>query len=519
MRPNVIRKTFVGLAVCSLAAGAGGQRTAVNAQQFQSRPPVTIHPHDLDASYIRVPLPPGEQKYGRIDGDRLRQVVDEIAAVSRKSRDDGELVWGRVAGTKYDDMVEGLVESKFKQLGLDDVHRQYFSLPPQWFPTKFEFSASAAGRSAKFATVRPTIGSSATPPQGIDAEAVWVGLGTEGDFAGRDVRGKVVVIQSMPMPGVVAHSAAYNGSAQRAAERGAVAIVINIAIPGNYQVAAFFGGNPRSPGSGLPSFSIGTDDMTALQKLMSAGAVRIQARLDVEQRNGLRDASVWGSLPGTTDEDIVVMAHHDAYFEGALDNASGMSVMLGLAEYFAKIPREQRRRTIKFVTTSGHHAGSLGTAWMHENRATVLAKTALIINCEHVSVTQAYFDRMSPTMHMSDNIDARRWWVNGSSRLATIALDAFRTFGVTIYDTMDPTTTADMMAVDRDAPSMQLIESAVYYHTDHDTVAVVPAPGLAAVARAYAKIIDQTNTLDRPALMPTSPGATAPTPRRQQLNR
>jgi Zn-dependent M28 family amino/carboxypeptidase len=223
---------------------------------------------------------------------------------------------------------------------------------------------------------------------------------------------------------------------------------------------------------------------------------------------------VWGVLPGTSDEEIIIMAHHDAYFEGALDNASGMSVMIGLGEYFAKVPREQRRRTIKFVTTSGHHAGSFGTAWMHENRSTVLAKTVLAINCEHVAVTQAYFDRMSPTMHMSDNIDARRWWVNGSSRLATVALNAYKLFGVTIYDTMDPTTTADMMAIDRDVPSIQLIESAVYYHTDHDTTAIVPAPGLAAVARAYAKIIDQVNTLDRAALMPSPPNAATHSPRR-----
>jgi hypothetical protein len=446
-------------------------------------------------------LPPGEKQYGRIDGDHLRQIVDEITGVSRKSRDDGELLWGRVAGTKYDDMVEGLVESRFKQLGLAKVHRQYFDLPPQSFPTKLEFAATSSGKVVRFSSIRPMVPSTATPAAGIEAEAVWIGLGTEGDFAGRDVRGKVVVIQSMPMPGVVAHSAAYNGSAQRAAERGAAAVVVNIAIPGNYQVQTYFN-------SGIPSFSIGTDDLNTLQHMMSAGPTRIRARLDVEQRTGLRDASVWGELPGTSDEDIIVMAHHDAYFEGALDNASGMAVMIGLAEYFARIPKEQRRRTIKFVTTSGHHAGSFGTAWMHDNRSTFLAKTALAINCEHVAVSQAYFDRMSPTMHMSDNIDARRWWVNGSSRLATLALSAYKLFGVTIYDTMDPTTTADMMAIDRDVPSIQLIESAVYYHTDHDTVAVVPAPGLAAVARSYAKIIDQVNGLDRAALMPSPPRAT-----------
>ncbi|NJO13107.1 MAG: hypothetical protein HC872_06185 [Gammaproteobacteria bacterium] len=35
------------------------------------------------------------------------------------------------------------------------------------------------------------------------------------------------------------------------------------------------------------------------------------------------------------------------------------------------------------MTTSGHHVGSAGTRWMHENRDTFLTKTALLINAEH----------------------------------------------------------------------------------------------------------------------------------------
>jgi hypothetical protein len=98
--------------------------------------------------------------------------------------------------------------------------------------------------------------------------------------------------------------------------------------------------------------------------------------------------------------------------------------------------------------------------------------------------------------------------VNGSSRLAASALGAWKEFGVTIYDTMDASTTGDMSSIDRDVPSIQLIESAMYYHTDHDTPQVVPAAGLEAVARGYAKIIDQVNTMDRSQLMPSPPPAT-----------
>ena len=74
------------------------------------RPPVTMHPHDLDASFIRMPLPANEQQYGKLDGDHIKEFVREIVGVSEQSKKDGELLWGRVAGTKYDDMVEGIVD-------------------------------------------------------------------------------------------------------------------------------------------------------------------------------------------------------------------------------------------------------------------------------------------------------------------------------------------------------------------------------------------------------------------------
>src|SRR5262245_64506867 len=122
-------RTLFGM--CALGAVALGAAAVVVSAQQPLAPgvqrarenPVTMHPHDLEASYIRMPLPAGQEKYGKLDGTRMKTFVNEITAVSRKSRDDGELLWGRQAGTKYDDMVEGIVEGKFKEWGLANVRR------------------------------------------------------------------------------------------------------------------------------------------------------------------------------------------------------------------------------------------------------------------------------------------------------------------------------------------------------------------------------------------------------------
>ena len=501
--------TFIAIGLLA-AAGAttivvGGQTRpepqgpgAERARQL----PVKLHPHDIDDTFIQMPLAAGDEKYGGLEGGRMKQFVGEIAAISVQSKNDGELMWGRIAGTKYDDMAEALVEGKFKEWGLQDVKRQYFDLPPQWFPTSWKVSASGGGKTVAFTTLQAARGATATPKGGLDLDVVWVGLGEEADFAGKDVKGKIVAIKSYPTPSVVGHSAGWNRAPRRAADKGAAGIIINLAIPGSRQTA--MSGAPN-----LPMFSIGTDDMNALQSLIEGGGAKMHMELTTEMRSGLRDASVWGTLPGTTDEDILIIAHHDAFFEGATDNASGMSVMLGLAEYYSKVPREQRRRTLRFVTTSGHHIGSDGTKWMHEHRDTVLNKTALIINCEHVSAIQMHFDRFGPGLRRSNNISARRWWVNGSDRLASLVLGAYKTFGVTVYEDMDQTTTGDMSHIDRDAPSIQLIESPLFYHTDSDRPDYVPAQGLQAVARAYAKVIDEVNKLERSSLLPSTAPSTA----------
>ena len=204
-----------------------------------------------------------------------------------------------------------------------------------------------------------------TPAGGLDLEVVWVGLGTEADFIGRNVKGKAVMIESVMTPRVSDHSAIWNGAIVRAQEKGAAALIVNMSQFGNwlYQVG--------SNGAKIPHMTVGNEDGKAIRELLEkGGVVRAKMEIAAEMRSGLKDSNIWGQLPGTTDEDIIVFSHHDGYFQAASDNASGMAVMMALAEHYAKIPQAQRRRTLKFVTTSGHHAGSLGVKWMHDNRDT-----------------------------------------------------------------------------------------------------------------------------------------------------
>jgi acetylornithine deacetylase/succinyl-diaminopimelate desuccinylase-like protein len=190
-----------------------------------------------------------------------------------------------------------------------------------------------------------------------------------------------------------------------------------------------------------------------------------------------------------------VVAHRDGWFEGATDNASGVATMLGLAEYFSKIPKEQRRRTIRFLGTSGHHDNSGMTGhWLADHKEEMFAKTALIINCEHTSAEQLVF--RGGAIRGTNTTVPLRWYVGGSPRLEQIAVKAYEEFGVATYADPEPSAGGEMAPYYQLAPSLQLIEGNLYWHSDHETAEVVPATGLEASTRAYAKIVTDVNQLD-----------------------
>jgi peptidase M28-like protein/PA domain-containing protein len=469
------------------AQQAGGERSG------PAQPPLWLP----DDQYLRWPLPPGEQAYAALDAHRIKGYIDEITAISRKSRDDGNQYWGRITGTPYDKMTTDWIAAQFRRVGLEQVRIQEFTnLPPQWFPTSWEVVASGGGKTLPLKTAFPIYHSAGIGA--VDLEPVWAGLGTAADFLGRDVKGKAAIVYGIPTPGGRSDSALSNGSVQRAEQAGAAALFIVLGFPGN--VTNQPTGGAADPAK-IPVMMLGNEDATALREMIEKQqSPKLHVRLNVEMRTGLKTASVWGVLPGTTDENIAVMAHTDSFFEGAMDNASGIGTLIELATYYARVPKSQRRRTMTFFTSSAHHSPSgedAGLRWIHNNMRAMFAKTALIVNCEHTSQTQTYL--VGNSLVASNAVSARRWFVGGSDRLKGIVANAFKTFGVAIYSRPETRPGGELGVVYTDAPSFHIIDHA-FYHTDLDTAAIVPEAGLEAAVRAFAKIIDDVNKLDLVAL-------------------
>lgn len=131
----------------------------------------------------------------------------------------------------------------------------------------------------------------------------------------------------------------------------------------------------------------------------SFNPVDIPIRISVEQRvtstpfvsNNLVGI-IRGSDPRLRDECVVYVAHWDGYgigpavagdsiYNGALDNAGGVSSMLAIAEGIRRVPRAPAR-TIVFLATTAEESGTLGADAYVANPVCPMSSTQLAVGLD-----------------------------------------------------------------------------------------------------------------------------------------
>lgn len=482
------RTIVVSASMLALAAGLSAQ----NPDGSRAQAPVAGTP-PAAAQHRRTELgwnlPAGEQKYAAIDGAHLKQYVDELTAISRRYRDNGHpQYWGRIIGTEADAENAEWMQAKFKAAGLTDVHEQMFDLPPQWMPHDWSVVLSANGKTYKIDTAQPTYQAVGTPAGGSDLEVEYVGMASEADLKlAPDVKGKAVFFYSTDTGS--RHAPIADNAIRRLGERGAAAIFVIQGIPGNERTQ-FYPVNSQ-----VPTFSTGLRDGLGARDFIADAAAggakpRIKITLPIDRTPNLETGTVWGTLPGTTDEQVVIVAHRDGWFEGANDNATGMATLVTLAEYFAKVPKSERRRTIVFLGTTGHHNSTAESGTYFAAHPEFFAKTALLINCEHTAPVESGVG----SIRLS-NAPAAMTWFASDAPLAQVLVKAMDAFGVATYPDSAATPAGEIGRYFRFAPSMQLLSDGYVWHSDQETADTISATGLAAVARTYAKVVADTDAV------------------------
>jgi len=440
-----------------------------------------------------------------IRADELMGVVQDQMDISQRSREEGELIWGRISGRSGGRMTTQYVLDQFRDIGLEDIHLQEVTMPPQTWPDTTALTLVATPGTGTgsadyhFQSVMPQPRTPGTGPEGITAVLVYVGYGRDIDLSGKDLRGKGAVLRARPVQG--GYSSVL-GIPDKLGEAGAAFVIVIYDIAIDLQIY-----NPALSGTTVPTFAIADFEGRFLEDVMArASDTPVAANAMVTHKTETENLTnnVIGQITGTTDEYVIVVAHQDSYFYGAIDNATGVAAMLSLARHL-KNQDEKPRRTHIFVATGGHHAGGWpGTVQYVDSILGIRDKTAIVLNCEHVAATQF--------IEYSD-IDYSVWGTRGGMLLANTEVpkfgavlpenpavfslldEALSRYGVTLLTHPWDDARGDVYPFkDKDFPVAQIVEVGNWYHTTADIMEAVSASGLERTTRAFAEFLHQVET-------------------------
>lgn len=317
--------------------------------------------------------------------------------------------------------------------------------------TTLTISAGAKSESFKFAEEFVAFTGAQEPLVDVTAELVFVGYGIDApeqrwnDYKGsaQDYRGKILVIMVNDPPATADEPNLFGGRAltyygrwtykyEEAARRGAAGVIL---LHTDESAGYPWSVVRTSNGSWRFDIARGEGDSTPFLKMrswMTNDAARRMMQLDGRNLDELRrqaasrdfqpiklnlTASInikselkrvkapnvvgilQGRDPKLRDEYVIYSAHWDhlgigeankkgdRIYNGAVDNASGVSAVLGIAQALTRLPANERpRRSILFLFPTAEEQGLFGAEWYARNPVVPLKQTAANVNLDSMNI-------------------------------------------------------------------------------------------------------------------------------------
>ena len=450
----------------------------------------------------------------------------------------------RRPGYSQDLEVERWLEATFRQLGLGQVRREPVPVN-DWEPlsTTLEFPAAALELPCF-----PIPYTRWTSPDGLVAPLAFVAEGTPENFQQADVGGRIVVAEMRfaALTGAALKKGArficdQNHSIPDGALHVANWLIRN--FPAYYEAqqrgaAGFVGLLVDSPTDGcdfyvpydgflkdLPAVWVGREHAGRLRSLARVGN---DARLVSLGENRIVDShNVVGVIRGNggeangPNENMIITCHHDAPFASAVEDASGLAVLLALAKQFASANGEasQLRRDLVFVASSGHFHGGIGNRNFVERHAEgVLARTVAAFGVEHIAEEAESDERGG--YRLTGQPEVRALFFDGSKKMAEVLAEAAQSFRLDRLICADaysfgpepPCDSAPFFTAG--IPSACHISGPLYLFDPQDTMDKVRTADLVPVASFFEKVIRRADAIPaaelaegmkRPRGMPPTP--------------
>lgn len=396
--PGLDRRTFMaGMAAVVAAAacsgdddGGGGGGSAGGSSTTTSRP-------EADLAPLPGNLPPEDIP----DADTIYGWIEEVF---------GHGI--RRPGYDADIWAEGWIRDTFEELGLENVRLEPVPLT-RWEP--IEWSLDVVETASGETRTLDCFPLPYTAPVD-DLEIELVGFDEANPAAVRD-KASLVDNPLLSLPPTFFSTASQTGDRLDAAQRvydpgnsfegqehiipfssglqdvvessmdaGARAFVGSLTdYPGDsYEYMVPYDGIERD----IPAVWIRGSDGAWLREQLAAGPVRIRLRIDSTLEE-FESHNVVGELPGADDEMVIVGSHHDGPWASAVEDSSGISLVLAQATFWAAQPQESRPHRMVFLLNGGHMCGGAGIHKFVDDHADELDQVVLQVHLEHAALDYA----------------------------------------------------------------------------------------------------------------------------------
>jgi hypothetical protein len=282
---------------------------------------------------------------------------------------------------------------------------------------------------------------------------------------------------------------------------------------------AFIGTLPGYPGGGheyyvpydgmprpIPGVWISGSDGERLRELSRKGTVRVELSVDAV-RDRTTSYNVIGELPGAGDETVVIGTHHDGPWSSAVEDGSGMALVLAQAAYWSAVQRAERPHRLVFLVNGGHMAGGAGCRAFLERYTADLDRIVLEVHLEHAAAEVVERDgQLMP----SGEPEPRWWFVSRIPSLEAAVWKAIESEHLDRSLLLTPDALAAHPTTDggffhtKGVPLVNYLTAPFYLFDPMDRLDKIHVPSLVPITRAAIRIIESTRGVSAHAMRAAS---------------
>ncbi len=422
----------------------------------------------------------------------------------------------RRPGSEENLAVEQYLKERFREFGLSEVHLEEVAVN-HWNLTDSQLLIKQDNRQFPCYSVPYTAW---TPQEGIEAETLFIGDGSAEELQALELRGKIAVMnlrfgdlsasalkevacfvndprQTIPDGSLhcanwlITNFPAYYEVQKRGAV-GLIGILADSPIDGAAHYVPYDGHL-----KGLPAVWVGRESGAELTKVAQQGKPLMLKSIGTTRE--VDSHNVVATIPGKTKESIILTCHHDAPFASAVEDASGLSVLLSLAQYFSR-RTEKLQRNLVFVASSGHFHGGIGNrVFVDKHRDGLLRNTVAALGIEHIAQEAEPDDRGG--YRLTNESEVRILFMEDNPTLVSLLEAGVKKQGLERMMGVDPYLFGPEPPCDSapfftaGIPSVCHISGPLYLFDPQDTIDKVRAVDLPRIHRLFQELIESIDTI------------------------